>query len=95
MALATEIQEATQSVLEQTNLVRSTSFAPAQANSSSAFFLQLTVNDIGVRVPLTPSYSVSFTSRLGHQSSRSILQSHIRFKIHFIEPSSYFNVIHL
>lgn len=61
MALASEIQEATQSVLEQTHLVRSTSFIPHPGNtsgSSSALFLQLTVNDIGICVPLSPSYEV-------------------------------------
>lgn len=64
MALTTEIQEATQSVLEQTFLSRSHSTVPhssggGSGGGSSALFLQLTVDDIGVCVPLTPSYAVS------------------------------------
>ena len=56
LALNTEIQEATQNVLEQAQKVKSSTTAMA---SGSTLFLQLTVDDIGVCVPLTPSYAVS------------------------------------
>lgn len=59
LALNTEIQEATQSVIQQAQRVRS---GTTDVTSGSTLFLQLTVNDIGVCVPLTPSYTVSLSS---------------------------------
>ena len=56
MALNTEIQEATQSIIDQAQRARPSA---ASLTSGSTIFLQLTVDDIGVCVPLTPSYAVS------------------------------------
>ena len=62
-ALNSEILEATQSVISQTTpLVMPSSSGVGGADGGSGgstLFLQLTVNDIGVCIPLTPSYAVS------------------------------------
>lgn len=63
-ALNSEILEATKSVISQTTpLVMSSASSVGGAigggGGGSSLFLQLTVNDIGVCIPLTPSYAVS------------------------------------